>query len=195
MELPHWGPYMGTILKRENDPDDDPATTFAEDDLIGRIKVSIPGWIEETAWAQPLGWGGSAQFGINAVPPIGADVAVFFPNGKIDRPLWIAGPPGRGEVFPEFVHPDVMVMGTESFRFVHDQREGQRFAALRVIKTIGDAEEAVVEVLFNIEENGLRVFCESALGLESGSLINADANGGDIQIRGRKVLPSSKPIQ
>lgn len=189
-DLQNWGPWPGVIVKRENDPEGSD-TAFEVGDLAGRITASIPGLTEECAWAFPIGWGGSAKFGVNMVPPIGADVLIFFPLGQIDSPRWISAHHGPSEVFPEFVHPDMIVMGTERFRFVMDQRAG--WAAFRVIEEVDGVETVMCEDLWNINERGRRIYSKTALVAETDGQLNLDS-GGDTQIKGRKIMPNPKPI-
>ncbi len=89
------GLYVGFVTKR-----DDP-------EQLGRVKVCVPGVLEpESAWAWPLGTagGGSKNRGLFAVPEAGAEVAVFFNQGDVDAPYYLAahwGKPGGESEVPE----------------------------------------------------------------------------------------------
>lgn len=186
------GLYLGTVLKRENDPANDPTTKF--DVCIGRLKASIPGMMEETAWALPRGWGGSELWGRNGpVPPVGADVLIQFVNGDPDQPRWEPAHPGESEVFPEFVHPDVVVWGDRFLRVSYDMRDGQRFFRIAVVKPVGDEERTIIELAMDIENNAARLYAGRALALETGGHLQLSASG-DCEIKGRKVMPSGKAI-
>jgi hypothetical protein len=176
-----WGLYAGTVVNR-----DDP-------ERLGRIKVLVPGLIEpESSWALPRG-GGSRYRGALSVPPMGCDVFVQFVNGDPNMPTWEPGPYGAGEAFPEHLDPDISVFGVGPFRLVIDERPDVQTAAVRIMKTVGTAEEMVVELLFDALGNGVRLFATSAIQLSALGLIDLDC-AGDVQVKGRKVLPVRRPL-
>ncbi|MEM6635164.1 MAG: phage baseplate assembly protein V [Pseudomonadota bacterium] len=58
---------------------------------LGRLKLTIPSVLGEAAsdWALPcVPYGGGGDFGMLAVPPIGAQVIVEFLEGDISSPVW-----------------------------------------------------------------------------------------------------------
>lgn len=186
-----FGLYSGFVTQR-----DDP-------EMLSRIKVRIPGILEiESAddgpWALPKG-GGSKNWGRNSVPPLGAAVWVQFINGDVNKPVWEPGWHGKPEVngapeseaFPEHEDPDIHVFGVGFCRLVIDDREGQRSATFKVVKKVAGNEETMASLTLNYEDNSLLLFVESALGLNA-SMIDMDAI--TVQIAGRKVTPSTKPI-
>lgn len=176
----YWGVYGGTVANR-----DDP-------EGLGRIKVSIPGLIdEESNWALPRS-GGSKNWGSIHIPPVGADVFVQFLNGDIDHPIWEPGPFGLGEEFPEHESADVSVWGVGPFRMVIDNREGVKTATFKIVKTVAGNEESICELLFNADTNSVRLYATSALQVEAGGIIDVDASA--VQVRGRKVMPVNRPI-
>jgi hypothetical protein len=176
------------IIKREKDPIDDPEAAAME--VLGRVKVKIPGTIDESAWAWPLGFGGSAMWGRNEVPPIGALVAIFTIKGNKDRLYYIPGSHAEGQTFPEFVHPDITVAGDKNFRFVHDRREGQQYAAMQVIKDVDGQEDLICETRYDIEGNGMRIYATTGLKIETDGQFEIEA-GGDVIINGR--ILANKP--
>lgn len=159
----------------------------------GRIRVSIPGLIDdESNWALPRA-GGAPQFGANTVPPLGADVFVTFLSGRVDQPLWEPGPHGYGENFAEHEPPDVHVFGIGPFRLQIDVREGQKALYAYMVKEVGGVEERIVELEVNYETNSARLFATSALQIEAMGLVDLDCNG-DVQIKGRKIMPTNKVV-
>ncbi len=178
------GLYAGIISDRK-DPEG-----------LGRVRVQIPGIIDESAWCLPKG-SGAGQWGSNIVPPIGADVYIQFVNGNIDRPVYEAGwpgkPDGEAETFPEFEDPDVAVFGIGPFRLVIDNREDQETAVAKMVRDVNGTEESMIEFTLEKATNSLKVFVQTAMLLEAGGLINIDAN--QVQIRERVVLPINRPIQ
>ena len=180
-------------------------TTIEEGEIVNRddpegrcrVKVRIPGLIDtESAWASP-GGGGAAQFGKNSVPPLGATVDVYFIHGDIERPKYMLGDhgvvAGVDQKFPEHVSPDVHVFGIGPFRLVIDNTDGQKLATAKVVKVVGEEEETVVSAEFNYEDNSLYIDVASALGLHAGAILDIDCEG-DVQVKGRKVMPNPKPI-
>ena len=82
------GMYVGYVTKRD------------DEEQLGRVRVCIPGVLEpESAWAWPLGTsgGGSKDRGFFAVPEEGAEVAVFFNQGNVDAPYYLAAHWGEAE--------------------------------------------------------------------------------------------------
>lgn len=179
---------LGTVIDR-NDPEGD-----------GRVRVRIPGIMEQSNWAKPKG-GGYAQWGSNDVPPLGADVYIQFLNGNPEMPIYELADHGMREIstqegpkperFPEFENPDVHVWGRGPFRLVIDNQEGQRQALLKVVKMVGSEEEDVAYILFNYEDNSIEIHADSAVGV-SGTILDVDC--ATVQMNGRKLVPNGKPI-
>ncbi len=176
------GLYVGFVTKR-----DDP-------EQLGRVKVCVPGVLEpESAWAWPLGTagGGSKNRGLFAVPEAGAEVAVFFNQGDVDAPYYLAahwGKPGGESEVPEEARkspPDNRVLATETFRVELDESEGARKLKLTNRKT-GDF------LLFDAEENTVTLQATTALTLRATGAIALE--GTHITIRGRVVRPIADPI-
>ena len=176
------GPFLGIIVKREKDPKDDPEAANME--MLGRVKARVPGKWTESAWAWPLNFGGSAQWGKNIVPPMGAIVAIWEINGDEDKLFYMPANHAKGMTFPEFVDPDVIVMGDKFLRLVYDRRDGQRYAAAQVVKEINGVENLICEFRFDIEGNSVRIRSETGMSIESGAHLSIDAVG-DIEIGGR----------
>lgn len=175
------GVYAGTIVNR-----DDP-------DKLGRIKVVIPGVIEpESNWALPRS-GGARRWGGVHIPPVGADVFVQFIGGDPDQPIWEPGPCGADEQFPEHETADVSVWGAGPFRAVLDNRAGQEALALRVVKEVNGVEEVIVELLLNAATNSARLYATTALQIAAEGLVDISC-AGDVQVKGRKVVPVNRPV-
>ena len=190
-----FGLYEGTV-------------TFRQDPMgLGRIKIEVPGIIEPenskaSPWAFPRGSGGSEKWGKNDVPKIGSDILVQFVNGDINSPVyesaWHGKPINRetnkqeSEAFPEFEDPDVLVWGRDWLRLVMDNREGQKIARLKVVKTVNGKEEDIIWLEFNYEDNSAQLYATSALGINADAIIDIDAP--TVQVRGRKIVPNNKPI-
>jgi uncharacterized protein involved in type VI secretion and phage assembly len=176
-----FGAHLGTVTDRE-DPEG-----------VGRVRVRIPGLIEpESAWAAPVGTvgGGGAGCGFYAVPPVGADVVVWFAGGDLDVPLYAAGPwgkpGGQSEVPTEGqAGPDVRVMSTPGFAVVIDERPGQQ--ALRLVdRKTGN------KVELNAVTNSITIKATTALLLESIGSVTVRALA--VTLNGRPVAPGSTPI-
>lgn len=179
------GPLPGIVLKREQDPENDPEC--AEMEVIGRVKVQIPGELEESAWAYPLGFG-SSELGLakNSVPPIGAVVAVWRVKDNTDHLWYLPAHAALEHVFPEFEHPDVFVAGDDRVRLIYDRRDGQRYATIQLLEMIGDEQRLMGEARFDVEGRALRIYAKTGILVETDGQLSLDAKG-DIEIAGRKV--------
>lgn len=176
------GLYVGYVTHR-----DDP-------EQLGRVRVCIPGLVEPYgSWAWPLGTsgGGSKDRGFFAVPEVGAEVAVFFNQGDVDEPYYLAAhwgkPDGESEV-PEEARrtpPDNRVLATETFRVELDETEGQRKLRLTNKKT-GD------HLVFDAEANAVTLEATTAITIKAVGAIRLEAP--HITIGGRAVRPTADPI-
>lgn len=174
--------YPGTVV-RNDDPD-----------RLGRVTVRVPGIIEtESTWALPRA-GGAAKWGANAPPPVGADVYVQFLAGRVDQPIYEPGPHGVGEAFPEHVSPEVYVLGIGAFRLIIDTRADQNVATLAVVKTnpATNAEEQVASISLNANTNSVLIDALTAVAVNAGGVVSVDSN--TVQVRGRTVMPTARPI-
>ncbi len=176
------GMYLGYVTQR-----DDP-------EQLGRVRICIPGVLEpESAWAWPLGTcgGGSKNRGLFAVPEQGAEVAVFFNQGNVDAPHYLAahwGKPGGESELPEEARktpPDNHVLATETFRVELDESEKGRKLRLTNKKT-GD------HLVFDAEENTVTLEATTALTLRAVGAISIEAL--QVTIAGRLVRPIADPI-
>ena len=176
------GLYVGYVTRR-----DDP-------ERLGRVRVCVPGVLEpESAWAFPLGTvgGGSKDTGLFAVPEEGAEVGVFFNQGNVDAPYYLAGhwgKPGGESELPEEAQrelPTNRVLSTKTFRVELDEGEGSRKLRLTNKKT-GD------HLVFDAEENSVTLEATTAITLRAVGAISLDA--AQITIAGRPVRPVADPI-
>lgn len=176
------GMYLAYVTQR-NDPEQ-----------LGRVRVCIPGVLEpESAWAWPLGTvgGGSKNRGLFAVPETGAEVAVFFNQGDVQAPHYLAahwGKPGGENEVPEEAQktpPDNRVLATETFRVELDETDKGRKLRLTNRKT-GD------HLVFDAEENSVTLEATTALTLRAVGAITIDAM--QVTIAGRLVRGVKDPI-
>jgi uncharacterized protein involved in type VI secretion and phage assembly len=130
-EVRHTGLHIGVVVERD------------DDELVGRVKVRVPGLIEPaSAWAFPLGTvgGGSDARGFFAVPEVGAEVGVLFHQGDVDHPFYLCGhwgkPDGKTEV-PTPVRglsksdaPQVRAFETKRYLLTFDDRSGHELLAI-----------------------------------------------------------------
>jgi uncharacterized protein involved in type VI secretion and phage assembly len=178
----HDGMHLGYVTRR-----DDP-------ERLGRVQVCVPGLLEpHSAWAWPLGTagGGSKDRGLFAVPEEGAEVALFFHQGDIDEPYYLAanwGRPGGESEVPEEAQtspPDNRVFATGTFRIELDESAGGRKLKLTNKKT-GD------HLVFDAEENSVTLAATTALTLRAVGALTLE--GIQITIGGRLVRPIADPI-
>jgi uncharacterized protein involved in type VI secretion and phage assembly len=178
----HLGLHIGYVVDR-----DDP-------EQLGRVRVCVPGLIEPHGpWAWPLGTsgGGSKNRGFFAVPENGAEVGVFFKQGDLDAPYYLAGhwgrPGGESEV-PEEARrtpPDNRVFATATFRVEVDETENQRMLRLRNTRT-GDS------VTLNDADNTISIEATTAVIIKAIGAVSLEA--AHITIGGRVVRPVRDPL-
>lgn len=168
---------------------------------LHRVRIDVPGVTRLTSWARPLTMGGgSAQRGSHIAPAVGADVAVWFTNGDIERPLYAAlhwGKPTPAEGQPIGEQPVtlrdappaeahlVQALQLGPLVVTVDERPGQRKLALQDIES-GDS------IVWDFEKKGLVVRMTSAVLVESlGAL---DLNGLVTTVKRRLVTPVPKAL-
>ena len=161
---------------------------------LGRVRVCIPGLLEpHSAWAWPLatGGGGAKDCGLFAVPEEGAEVALFFNQGDVDRPYYLSAqwgkPAGESEVPVEaqLPSPDNRVFATPTFRIELNESPGARRLKLTNQKT-GD------HLLFDAEENTVTLEATTALTLRSAGAVSIE--GLQVTIGGRTLRPVDEGI-
>ncbi len=177
-----FGMYVGHVTDRK-DPD-----------KLGRVRVCVPGLLEpHSAWAWPLGTvgGGSKNRGFFAVPEEGAEVALFFNQGDVDKPYFISAhwgkPNGESEV-PEEAQkdpPDNRVLATETFRLELDESEGARRLKITNKKTDD-------YLLFDAEANTITLQGTTSIVIKAVGAISLDAT--HITIGGRAIRPVTDAI-
>jgi len=177
-----FGMYVGHVTDRK-DPD-----------KLGRVRVCVPGLLEpHSAWAWPLGTvgGGSKNRGFFAVPEEGAEVALFFNQGDVDKPYFISAhwgkPNGESEV-PEEAQkdsPDNRVLATETFRLELDESEGARRLKITNKKTDD-------YLLFDAEANTITLQGTTSIIIKAVGAISLDAT--HITIGGRAIRPVTDAI-
>jgi len=97
----------------------------------GRLRVNVPGLIDDTGWAQPYGvWGGGGTgVGGGFIPDVGAEVVVQFTRGDPDSPRWTYGAWGESDApAPLRDGPDpagAKVIELARWRLLIDETEGQ----------------------------------------------------------------------
>lgn len=168
---------------------------------LGRVRVIIPGLLEEpSAWAGALGGDGGGtgtarKSSFNA-PKIGATVAVWFLQGDPNRPYYMPGhfgSPGGVDDVPEDVRevpaverPEVVAFETERYKLTYDDRKA--FASFR----IRDKKLRNTLLEFDGKNGAVMLSAETNLILRAGGFI--DLVAPQIQLAGRKVLRSKKPV-
>lgn len=166
--------------------------------MIGRVKVKVPGLIDESEWGFPLAGGGSAQRGRWQVPKVGADVTVWFHRGDPHGNFFFLpghwGVPSGSSEAPTFIAKDAsvtpatapMLTGVEDDRYyaVIDSRPGKEAARI-VDKLTGD----------KVELDGRRYRCNVSITgtfqIDAGAIV---MNASRIVLNGRSIVPFGGPI-
>jgi len=201
----YFGLYSGVVVER------------ADPRKLGRVRVQIPGLIDDkSAWAWPLAMPGAGGYrlGFKIIPKVGAEVAVLFMQGDIDRPYYFAGNwgapedddpevPGGGRAAPieDEVNavgeeltaeeaPDVHTLETDSWLVVFDEREDsgdrRKGALFFRHKLTGD----VIE--YDSKIQGWLIRGSAVVSVEAKALLNFEAP--QVQINKRRVRNSEEPI-
>lgn len=162
----------------------------SDPEKMGRCKLVVPSVMGETVseWAPPCtAYGGSANIGAIAVPPVGAQVIAEFMEGDISSPLW-TGTFWRlaSELPEEFAandEPSAKVTRTESGHvLLLEDKAGEEKIVLR------SAAEAVVEM----DANGSLSLTDSG-----GATVTLDAEASEIHVEdanGNSMVMSSSGI-
>lgn len=154
----------------------------------GRCKLRIPSALGPDTvsdWALPCtAYGGAANIGVIAVPPVDAQVIAEFLEGDISTPLWTATFWRQASEVPEEFaaneKPSAKVMRTESGHvLLFEDKEGEEKIMLR---SSAEAElEMGADGSFKVTDSG-------------GATVTLDAEAGEIQIEdanGNSMLMSS----
>ena len=204
------GLYMGTVV--DND----------DKERMGRVRVRIEGFVERSRWAYPLGTvgGGAKRRGFFSVPAVGSEVGVLFAQGDVDHPHYLAGHWGNavdgaaddgaspGSELPQRVRdlPSaeqrlVSVFETERWAILLDDRQEAQNTAGEPQPDDGSGRNSLLimskdDPNTSIELDGARrgvtIKSTVAIFLEATGMVSID--GALVQIAGRRVVPSKKPI-
>ncbi|MEM7271187.1 MAG: phage baseplate assembly protein V [Pseudomonadota bacterium] len=166
----YWGKYRGHVVDVE-DPEN-----------RGRIKVTVPSVLgdEPSQWADPaFPYGGGADFGWVAVPPVDSAVLVEFIEGDPSAPIW-TGTFWKvaGDVPAEHKDQNTKVLKTETgHRLIFDDTEGEETI------TLHSAADAVLEMnhegsMALTGSDGAHVTIDAA----AGEIVVEDANGNSITL-------------
>ena len=183
----HYGMELGTVVNDEHP------------DGLGWVQVTVQGLIAAPGiWAPPIGnaGGGSAQRGDWHIPRKGSTVALFFHRGDPERPYYMPAHYGNRKSGTEVPTPLkdvplrerqlVKVMETDSWVVLYDDRKGKD--TLRIAHKLLEG--------LSLEMDGVKgaalLKAESFIRIECPGIIDID--GGKVQINGRAVLPSPKPL-
>ena len=167
--------------------------------VLGRVRVKVPGFIDNSDWALPVGapGAGSNSRGLWSVPEVGANVAVMFREGVPEEPRYMPGP-WRGANEPDVESPSfvrglspadaVQVTGLQTARweFVLDDRDGNSNLLIRDRKYPGNV------IAFDGEQQTIAIEGAVAVQIKSTGIVNIEAL--QVVINGRIVLPTSNPI-
>lgn len=176
-----------------------PAVVADDEDPEGlhRVRVTIPGLVDPSAWAWPItAGGGSAQRGGHVVPAKGADVIVWFLGGDVERPVYAGGWWGKPDAGDESPADVTAVTDLKERRLVQSMQIG------RVKITFDERpgkEQFFVEdtvsgdvIQLDLVTMGIRIEATAALILKSAGLVQIE--GAQVTINDRPVHADSRGI-
>lgn len=165
---------------------------------IGRVRVRVPGIVDESDWAFPLAMSRGRGVGFFDVPEVDAEVGVWWLAGDPDRPFYVPAhfiaPGGSGlgpsavqalDVTPEDA-PDIKVWETADHIVLLDGRSGREAFEVRD-KNTGDG------VLYDGVTRSIEVRGTVSVKLVSLGVVQIEALG--CTILGRPVVPGAGPIR
>ncbi|MCB4768052.1 phage baseplate assembly protein V [Ancylobacter sp. Lp-2] len=147
----------------------------ADPEKLGRCRLVVPSVLGETTtnWALPCTpYGGAANIGFLAVPPVGAQVIAEFMEGDVSSPLWTGTFWRKADELPEEFaansEPSAKVLRTESGHvlLLEDKSGDEKI-------TLKSSAEAVVEMI----SDGSVSITDSG-----GATVTLDANTSEIRI-------------
>jgi Type VI secretion system/phage-baseplate injector OB domain len=159
----------------------------ADPSNLGRLKLTVPSVLGEATsdWALPcVPYGGGAEFGFLAIPPVGAQVLAEFMEGDASSPLWVGAFWRAADEMPKDPtsgkggKPEVKLLKTESGHVLaFDDTSGGE------VITLTSAKSAVMVM----DETGSIVLTDQAgskvtLDAEAQEIVIEDASGNSIKL-------------
>lgn len=173
--------------------------TNVEDPLgIGRVQLVVPGILDQPGpWAPMIGTagGGAPQVGMFAVPPVGADVAVWFHRGDPQRPYYQGGHYGKTDAGGEEVPTDVKAAKLEDRHKIFSIERGPWIFTLDETATPkAQLRHKKLDMLIDVDgkRGVIEIIGEAALILKSNGMVEIDAP--NVRICKRDVLRNGKPV-
>lgn len=151
-----------------------------------RIRASIEGVTDLTAWAVPRGGGaGGPQRGGNIAPRVGQDVLINYIGGDPERPMW-EGADWSADNIPHdlaaagadapLVQAFELRSGDAALRFTVDERAGRRAFKVSGVRLLAGGGEAVIaSVELDLEQNALDLFAMAGVQIRSLGFIDVTA--------------------
>lgn len=111
---PFYGKYRGTVANN------------VDPQQMGRIQVKVPAVLGDgqMSWAMPCAPYAGPGVGFFAIPPRDANVWVEFEGGDPDRPIWVGGYWGVGEVPALPAIAEMKVLKTDTATITVNDLEG-----------------------------------------------------------------------
>jgi hypothetical protein len=168
----------------------------------GRIRARVPGlFSNQTTWAEPIGLaGGGNKHGMFAVPKVNAPIVIGFIQGDIDEPFYLAGPQRTGETIDD-VHKDNILIQSDNFRIIMDERAGQRVVRIENLRPDLDEEtkqiaQSFIEITLNggDEQTTQAIRIHSAASLALTASVGIEIDAPVVNIKGRLVAVTPKDI-
>jgi len=162
-----FGLWIGTVVSNQ-----DPSR-------LGRIRWKVPGLVEKSPWALPVGLSAQKDEGTWNIPSPGENVLCALLGGDPTKPIWIAGPWGEGEV-----------------PFDSVEKKGLRFFdfQLQVEETAAVLEDLQTGLKVELDRTTQNVSVHGNASVRISSLGTVEIEAVGCTILGRPVKPVGGPI-
>lgn len=183
----YFAPEKGTVVDN------------ADPEGLYRCRIEVPGIIEKTDWAYPIGTngGGSKGRGSWVVPEIGALVVVMFIGGDVEHPVYMGGwwklpdegpelPTEAQAVGPEDAYKIQTIMETKKLKVWVDEREGKEQFGIQ------DKDDDTTFLQFNFVNGVVTISGSTGVIIQSDGVVKI--TGSQVIILDKPVVPNGAPI-
>lgn len=183
------GPWTGIVVNR------------VDPEKLYRVKLKIPGRLDETDWAYPFGFvAGQKRGGGPFVPEVGTKALVFWDGGDINGTVnyipgmfhqtWVP----TGHEISEDGEADNFVWQNDRLRIEVDTRAATAGLRITDLDESSGTDQPGTALSVNLDLNSNQVEIATSLGLVLRATGAVTIQGGTVTINERPVSPGTEPI-